>query len=176
MLLGAVLSQKQSDGKYHPVAYGSRGLKGSEKKYHSSKLEFLALKWAIVDHSREYLQYLPFTVKTDNNPLTYVLTTPNLDATGHRWVAALAPFKMNLEYVRGTDNKVADALSRITECLDEHAVHTLLKKKAKDSDFGRAECDDPRMMRHDLETEREVMIQMRALVKAKKLPKNIADT
>ena len=42
--LGAVLSQKQSDGKFHPVAYGSRRLKGGEKRYHSSKLEFLALK------------------------------------------------------------------------------------------------------------------------------------
>ena len=47
--LGAVLSQKQSDGKYHPVTYASRRLKGSEEKYHSSKLEFLALKWAVVD-------------------------------------------------------------------------------------------------------------------------------
>ena len=42
--LGAVLSQKQSDGKYHPITYASRSQKGSEEKYHSSKLEFLALK------------------------------------------------------------------------------------------------------------------------------------
>ena len=173
--LGAVLSQKQSDGKYHPVAYGSRGLKGGEKRYHSSKLEFLALKWAIVDHFKEYLQYLPFTVKTDNNPLTYVLTTPNLDATGHRWVAALASFKMNLEYVKGTDNKVADALSRITQRLDEEAVREVLKK-AKEGDIGRAECDDPRMIQQHDEIDKDVVIQMRALVRAKRLPKNITDT
>ena len=42
--LGAVLSQKQEDGSYHPVTYASRGLKGGELRYHSSKLEFLALK------------------------------------------------------------------------------------------------------------------------------------
>ena len=96
--LGAVLSQKQSDSKYHPVAYASRSLKGSESKYHSSKLEFLALKWAVVNQFREYLQYKPFQVKTDNNPLTYVMTSPNLDATGHRWVAALVNFNMSLEY------------------------------------------------------------------------------
>ena len=47
--LGAVLSQKQEDGCYHPVAYASRGLKGGELRYHSSKLEFLALKWAITE-------------------------------------------------------------------------------------------------------------------------------
>ena len=105
--LGAILSQKQSDGKYHPVAYASHSLKGSESKYHSSKLEFLALKWAVINQFREYLQYKPFQVKTDNNPLTYVMTSPNLDATGHRWVAALANFNMSLEYQKGSDNKVA---------------------------------------------------------------------
>ena len=47
--LGAVLSQKQEDGCYHPVAYTSRGLKGGELRYYSSKLEFLALKWAITE-------------------------------------------------------------------------------------------------------------------------------
>ena len=42
--LGAVLSQKQGDGWYHPVAFGSHSLTPAEKNYHSSKLEFLALK------------------------------------------------------------------------------------------------------------------------------------
>ena len=45
--LGAVLSQKQSDGWYHPVAFGSHSLTPAEKNYHSSKLEFLALKWSV---------------------------------------------------------------------------------------------------------------------------------
>ena len=75
--LGAVLSQKQDDGHYHPIACASRGLKGDELKYHSSKLEFLALKWAVTEQFREYLQYQPFLVCTDNNPLTYIMTTPN---------------------------------------------------------------------------------------------------
>ena len=88
--LGAVLSQKQDDDRYHPVAYASRGLKGGELKYHSSKLEFLALKWAVTEQFREYLQYQPFLICTGNNPLTYVMTTPNLDPIRHRWVAAMA--------------------------------------------------------------------------------------
>ena len=60
--------------------------------------------------------YMPFVVQTDNNPLTYVLTTPNLDATGHRWVGALASFQFELEYQKGTDNQVADALSWVMVC------------------------------------------------------------
>ena len=53
--LGAVLSQKQDDGQFHLVAYGSRALTMHEENYHSTKLEFLALKWAIMEHFKEYL-------------------------------------------------------------------------------------------------------------------------
>ena len=82
--LGTVLSQKQEDGRYHPVAFASCALHGGKKNYHLSKLEFLALKWAITEQFREYLQYGPFVIRMNNNPLTYILTTPNLDAIGHR--------------------------------------------------------------------------------------------
>ena len=109
--LGAVLSLKQDDGCYHPVAFGSHFLRPLEKNYHSSKLEFLALKWSVTEHFKEYLAYTLFVVQTDNNPLTYILTTPNLDATGHRLVGMLASFKFTLEYQKGADNRVADALS-----------------------------------------------------------------
>ena len=54
--LGAILLQELDDGKYHPVAFASRELKGGEPKYHSSKLEFLALKWAVTEQFHEYLQ------------------------------------------------------------------------------------------------------------------------
>ena len=124
--LGAVLSQKQPDGNWHPIAFGSCELKGGEAKYHSSKLEFLALKWAITEQFREYLQYRPFTVLMDNNPLTYILKTPNLDALGHRWVAALASYNMTIKYLKGSDNKVADALSQIKTRLDPETVTELL--------------------------------------------------
>ena len=97
--LGVVLSQKQEGGWFHPVAYGSWVLTTHEKDYHSTK--FLALKWAVTEHFREYLLYQPFLVKTDNNPLTYIMTTPNLDATGHRWVSALTKYDFRLEYQKG---------------------------------------------------------------------------
>ena len=98
--LGAVLSQKQEDGQFHLVAYGSRVLTTHEKNYHSTKLEFLVLKWAITEHFK-YLLYQPFLVGTDNNPLTCIVSTPNLDATGHHWVSALAKYNFQLEYQKG---------------------------------------------------------------------------
>ena len=85
-----------------------------EKNYHSTKLEFLALKWVVTDHFKEYLPYQPVLVKTDNNPLTYIMKTPNLDATGCQWVGALVHYNFQLEYQKGHDNTVADALSQVT--------------------------------------------------------------
>ena len=124
--LGAVLSQKKVDGQFHLVAYGGWALTAHEKNCHSTKLEFLALKWAIMEHFKEYLLYQPFLVKTDNNPLTYIMTTPNLDATGHWWLGALAKFNFQMEYQKGWDNTVADALSWITTHLGLEAMQAIL--------------------------------------------------
>ena len=99
--LGAVLSQKQADGQFHLVAHGIWAFTAHEKNYHSTKLEFLALKWVIMGHFKEYLLYQPFLVKTDNNPLMYIMPTPHLDATGHQWVGALVKFNFQLEYQKG---------------------------------------------------------------------------
>ena len=52
----------------------------------------------------------------------YIMTTPNLDATGHQWVGALARFNFQLQYQKGWDNMVADALSHITTCLNPKAM------------------------------------------------------
>ena len=50
---------------------------------------------------------------TDNNPLTYILTTAKLDATGYRWFAALPNYTFSITYKPGKNNKDADAWSRI---------------------------------------------------------------
>lgn len=51
-------------------------------------------------------------VRTDNNPLTYVLTTAKLNATSHRWLAALTTYDFDNKYKSGRDNVDADWLSR----------------------------------------------------------------
>ena len=124
--LGAVLSQKQSDGRYHPVACGSRVLHGAEVNYHSTKLEFLAMKWSIKDF-QTYLLGCCFKVHTDNNPLTYFLTIPNMDAMKQRWINELAKYDFSLEYQKGKNNTVVNALIRISEehLLDEEAEKVL---------------------------------------------------
>nr|XP_048715732.1 uncharacterized protein LOC125640603 [Caretta caretta] len=101
--LGAVLYQ-EVEGKHKPVAFASRGLSDSETRYPTHKLEFLALKWAITEKFRDYLYGAQFQVWTDNNPLTYVLTSAKLDATGQRWVAALASYEFSIQYQSGRSN------------------------------------------------------------------------
>ena len=125
--LGAVLSQKQSDGRYHPVAFGSRALHGVEVNYHSTKLKFLAMKWSI-EHFQTYLLGHHFKVHMDNNCLTYFLTSPNIDAMKQRWINELAKYDFSLEYQKGKNNTVADALSRISEeCLSDEEAEKVLE-------------------------------------------------
>ena len=137
--LGAVLYQKQ-DGKQRVIAYASRSVSKAESNYPAHKLEFLALKWAVCEKFHEYLYGTkPFEVFTDNNPLTYVLTSAKLDACGQRWVAKLANYNFSIKYRCGVSNTEADALSRIkwpeaisekldTEngCIDTHVINAIL--------------------------------------------------
>ena len=175
--LGTVLSQKQENGCYHPVAYASRGLNGGELRYHSSKLEFLALKWAITEQFCEYLQYQPFGIKTDNNPLTYVMPTPNLDAVGHCWVASLPGFNFTIKYLRGADKKVADTLSRVGDRLelDTDSVHKLLSH-SNDPTVLRAKTDDPRLMQEHARQEQEIIMLARMLEDSCVALSNLADS
>ena len=120
--LGAALYQEK-DGNLKPIGFGSRTLTPAERNYHlhSGKLEFLALKWAVCEHFRDFLYFAPnFTVHTDNNPLTYVQSTAKLNATGHRWVAELADFNFDIKYHPGKNNQVADTLSRMPFDIDHY--------------------------------------------------------
>ena len=137
--LGAVLYQKQ-DGKMRVIAYASRSVSKAEANYPAHKLEFLALKWAVCEKFHEYLYgSKPFEVFTDNNPLTYVLTSAKLDACGQRWVAKLANYNFSIKYRCGVSNTEADALSRIkwpealsenvdidNGCMDTHIINAIL--------------------------------------------------
>ena len=137
--LGAVLYQKQ-DGKLRVIAYASRSVSKAESNYPAHKLEFLALKLAVCEKFHEYLYgSKSFEVFTDNNPLTYVLTSAKLDAFGQSWVAKLANYNFSIKYRCGVSNTEADALSRIkwpealsdnvdidNGCMDTHVINAIL--------------------------------------------------
>ena len=110
------------------IGYASHTLTPAEQKYnfHLGKLEFLALKWAICDYFCDYLCHVSdFTVFTECNPLTYVLSTSKLNAIG------LADFHFSIKHMPGDKNKVADLLSRMPldrirqECTEETTLETV---------------------------------------------------
>lgn len=97
------------------VAYGSRTFTPAKKNdhLHSSKLKFLVLQWAICDKISDYLYYAPtFMVYTDNNSLTYILSTAKLSAVRHRWVGELVDFNFTIKYQLGKANVDANTLPR----------------------------------------------------------------
>ena len=125
--LGAALYQEQ-EGAMRVIAYASRGLSKSESRYPAHKLEFLALKWAVTEKFADYLYGIPFTVLTDSNPLTYLLTTAKLDATSYRWLSALSTFSFQLQYRAGKRNIDADGLSRRPQA---EPVKSLRRKRSE---------------------------------------------
>ena len=173
--LGAILLQESDDGHYHPVALASRELKVGEPKYHSSKLEFLALKWAVTEQFWEYLQYQPFTMCTDNNLLTYILMTLNLDVLGHCWVMALAGYNMKLEYLKGSDNKIANTLSWVSrEKLDEEAIAELLNY-AQVCHKPQAKMANINVIEESKHMDQEVIVRYTQIVKRHKQFRNLAN-
>ena len=119
------------------IAYVSRTLSRSERNYDAHKLEFLALKWSVTERFHEYLYGRHFEVYTDNNPLTYILTTAKLDATGQRWVASVANYNFKIFYKSGKLNVEADALSCIPwESTQMENVGPLIVKTMLQSKIG----------------------------------------
>ena len=105
----------------------------TEQRYHSNKQEFLALKWAVTEQFHEYLSPYrknrnEFVVWMDNNPLTYIFSSANLDAASQIWVAQLASYNFALGYQKGKDNTVANFLSHLGDHLPAGKVQDYLNK------------------------------------------------
>ncbi|RVW44493.1 Retrovirus-related Pol polyprotein from transposon 17.6 [Vitis vinifera] len=107
--IGGVLMQER-----HPIAFESRKLNDTEKRYTVQEKEMTA----IVHFLRTWRHYLlgsHFIVKTDNVATSYFQTQKKLSPKQARWQDFLAEFDYTLEYKPGSANHVADALSRKTE-------------------------------------------------------------
>ena len=105
--LGAVVSQ---DG--HPINYIGRTLNDHEINYNAIELELLAIVWATKTF-RHYLLGRLFEIASDHQPLCwlYKIKDPNSKLT--RWRVKLSEYDFDLKYIKGKENHVPDALSRI---------------------------------------------------------------
>ncbi|XP_023806938.1 uncharacterized protein K02A2.6-like [Oryzias latipes] len=113
--VGAVFSQLQPDNTERTVAFASRTLSSTERKYSTVEKEALACVWA-VEKWRTYLWGRKFTLRTDHQALTTLLTTKGADRAGMRiarWSARLLSFTYDVVYRAGPLNQTADCLSRL---------------------------------------------------------------
>jgi hypothetical protein len=107
--LGAVLAN--SNGR--PVAFTSRALNKQEQNYSTTEIEILAIVWAI-KHFRPYLFGRYFEIFTDHRPLIYLFTQVDPSSRLNKFRHTLMGYNFSVTYVKGKENVVADALSRIT--------------------------------------------------------------
>ena len=94
----------------HPVVFYSKKLTPAESRYHVTNRELIGLylgcmKW------RHYLHGNVCHIYTHNEPLVYIFVQPHLNARQARWLERLAELNLEVHYVSGKDNVVADVLS-----------------------------------------------------------------
>ena len=109
--LGYVLSQLDSQGEEHPIAFASKKLLTSERNYSAIEREALAMVKG-VQHFRTYLEGNPFTIQTDHNPITHLNYLNDSHGRLARWVLAFQPYQLWVEHRSGWNNSNADRLSR----------------------------------------------------------------
>ena len=115
--IGAVLSHVMPDGSERPVAFASRSLTKTERKYALIDKEALSIVWA-VKWFHVYLYGRRFTTITDHKPLTAIFHrekgVPAMTAARlQRYALFLAGFDYKIEYKRTTEHCNADGLSRL---------------------------------------------------------------
>jgi hypothetical protein len=104
--IGAVLMQEG-----RPIAYYSQGLKGKNLFLSTYEKELLALVLSIKKW-RPYLLDKVFVIKTDQQSLKHLLEQRVGTPMQQKWITKLLGYPFVVEYKKGKENVVADALSR----------------------------------------------------------------
>lgn len=110
---GAVLLQEDTLGIYHPVSYFSRKFHKHQLRYSTIEKETLSLFLAL-QHFEVYLasSIRPIKVYTDHNPLVFLSRMHNHNQRLMRWSLMVQGFNLEIVHKRGSQNVVADTLSR----------------------------------------------------------------
>ena len=111
--MGAVLAQFDESNDEKPLAFFSKRLADSQKKYSITKQEMLALVPAI-QHFHAYLYGTEFICRVDHHSLLWLHNLKNLQGILARWLEILGSYKFDVVHRPGTQHTNTDALSRLT--------------------------------------------------------------
>ena len=109
--MGAVLSQEDSNGTEHVVAYASKSLSHSQRRYSATRKELLAVV-TFCEYFRHYLAGAHFTLRTDHKALVWLHNFTGTDGLLARWIERLAMFDYRIVHRPGKAHANADGLSR----------------------------------------------------------------
>lgn len=109
--IGACLLQGEGPEE-RPIEYASRLLTRAEQNYSTTEREALAVVWAITDKFRGYLECADIFVRTDHQPLKWLMSLKSPTGRLARWALALQPYSLQIDYTPGRTNFIADMLSR----------------------------------------------------------------
>ncbi|CAN6567589.1 unnamed protein product [Malus baccata var. baccata] len=121
--LGAVLGQRR-DRKPHVIYYASRTLNDAQLNYSTTEKELLDVVFAL-DKFRSYLLRTKVIIYTDHAALKYLLTKKEAKPRLIRWMLFLQEFDIEIRDKKGSENVVADHLSRMVHEEDANAVPIL---------------------------------------------------
>lgn len=130
--LGAVLQQYKDDA-WEPLAFFSRKLSPSQRKYSPYDRELLAI-YEGIKYFRHMVEARHFTVYTDHKPLCYGFheRKHNCSPRQYRHLDLISQFTTDIRHLSGKDNVVADTLSRIEELQKPIDYEVLAKSQASD--------------------------------------------
>ncbi|CAB0040497.1 unnamed protein product [Trichogramma brassicae] len=134
--LGSALCQEIEPGDMRIIYMANRTLKGAEFNYYTTKLELLAIVWAL-EKFRSYVYGREIEIRTDHQALTFVRTSRFLSQRLLRWSLMIQDYNLTIKHIPGKANLLADIMSRPldmpSEQTHEASIYALLSRHPKAS-------------------------------------------
>ncbi len=148
LCIGACLTQTNEQGEELPVYFLSHKLSDTQTRWATIEKEAYAIFYAV--QKLHYILYgAQFTIKTDHQPLIYLLNGPSNNRKVQNWMLQLSAYSCTIEHIKGTDNTMADMLSRApTSPLTMSTDNTQMKTSDKIVENSDLDVDVPDQTYH----------------------------